>query len=270
MWKPRGLSSLSTPSQAESILPEHDTRWMEPVMASPPGKALLSRSNSGSSSMSCCDAGPWSSSCSGGFGPVEGCGVNPFGDARQLERWAPIPPLAGDATRDAAETPAQLWNTDRDTSVADALLRHILLFGEGHSSKTSRSFPLRAPRSRGVSLDYARAHDYAEPSLAPLQLSNNGGGGAAAARRSGSGFSPQNSSSAAFSMSPLALRTSPRVSIPATTPGAPGHTARSKTLPHGLERTVLFGRVGRTTRRTSAPGFATAPLRISEHATRQV
>ena len=229
------------------------------VMASPPGKTVPSRSSSGSSSMSCCDAGLLCSSSSGGggFGTIDGCGGNPFGDARQLEHWAPIQPLAADASRDQAEPPAHLWNTDRDTSIADALLQHILLFGEGHSGN-SRSFALRAPRRLGTTLDYT------EPSLAPLKLSH-GGGAAAVARASGSGFSPQKSSTAAFSVSPQRL--SPQTRVLAMSPGSPGHTARSKTLPHGLERPLLFGR---TTRRTSAPGFATAPLRISELASRQV
>jgi len=217
-------------------------------MASPPSKTLPSRSNSGSSSMSCCDAGLLYSRGSGGFGHVEVCGGNPFGDARQLERWAPIQPLTADATRDQAEPPAGLWNTDRDTSVADALLRHILLFGEGHG-KSIRSFAQMAPRRRGDTLNYAA------PSLAPLKLSDGGGGGdGATARASGS------SSAAAFRMSPQS-------SVVTTAPGTPGHTARSKTLPHGLERRLLFGR---TTRRTSAPGSASVPLRVSEHASRQV
>ena len=218
-------------------------------MASPPAKTLPSRSNSGSSSLSCCDAGLLYSAGSGGCG-VEGIGVNPFGDARQLERWAPIQPLAADATRDPAEPPAGLWNTDRDTSVADALLRHILLFGgEGHG-KSIRSFAQMAPRRRGDTLDYAA------PSLAPLKLADGGGGGGGAtARASGS------SSMAAFRMSPQASV------VAESSPGTPGHTARSKTLPHGLERKLLFGR---TTRRTSAPGTASVPLRVSEHASRQV
>ena len=201
--------------------------------------------------MCCCDAGVLSSSS--GFETFGGCGGNPFDDVRQLEHWAPIQPLAADARGDQAKPPDGLWNTDRDTSVADALLRHILLFGEGHAMQFSQ----RAPRRR-VFLDPA------EPSLLPLKLSD-GGTTAVAAGSSGS-ESPQKSPSAAAAFSATRTRAAPPASVFAMAQLGQGYAGRSKTLPHGTERPLLFGK---STRRTSAPGFVTAPLRVSELA-RQV
>ena len=188
-------------------------------MASPPGPALISRSSS-DSSMCCCDAGLLSS----GFGPASDCGSNPFADCRQEEGWVPVRALSlsGDADEDATST---LWNTDRDTSIADALLRGLLTgdTGVGGRSGFVRQ-PLRMAGMRSRHLDL-----FPEPSLPLLNLSDSAAGisGAPDDGAAASGWSRQGSTVPSTALSP---RLTPPISAFVTRGQADhGGSSRSKT-----------------------------------------
>ena len=192
-------------------------------MASPPGQSLLSRSGSvcsEDSSMCCCDAGLLSS----GLGPARSCGSNPFDDFRQLERWAPVPALslAGDADEDAQ---GSLWNTDRDTSIADALLRRLLTGETGAGGRSA--FVRRRLRMTGMGAPHL--DHFLEPSLSPLYITD---GAAAVSRIAGDGAAatgPPWQGSTMPTMAPAAHLHPPISAFVARGQAGRGASSRSKT-----------------------------------------
>jgi hypothetical protein len=163
--------------------------------------------------MCCCDAGLLSS----GLGAASSCGSNPFDDSRQLERWVPVPALslAGDGNGDE-DAPGSLWNTDRDTSIADALLRRLLT---GQAGAGNRSGLVRRPL-RMTGLGAPHLDQLLEPSLSPLHISDG-----AAAAASGSPWQ----GSAVPSSAPATRLTPPISAFVAPGQAGRGASSRSKT-----------------------------------------
>ena len=188
-------------------------------MASPPGQALLSRSSS-DSSMCCCDAGL----LSGAFAPASGCGSNPFADCRQQESWAPVHALSlsGDADEDVTAT---LWNTDRDTSIADALLRRLLTGETGTGGRSG--FVQRPQRMTGAVSQHLDL--FPRPSISLLNISD-GAAGVSGAPSDGAAVSGWSRQGSAAPSTALTLGLTPPISAFATRgQGDYGGSSRSKT-----------------------------------------